>query len=144
MRSRGASGPAGWLRKGSAPKREEGREQRKERREKREERKSPQARCTAFLQCKTPRGLIIPCKNEGILFRESTAEERREDGRAQGEAFTAARKDHARKLKAALLDGLKKEESREKREEKREKRENGRKLDSLHFYRVPWPPRKSF
>ena len=39
---------------------------------------------------------------------------RREDGRAQGEALTAARKDHARKLKAALLDGLKKEESREK------------------------------
>ena len=29
---------AGWYRKGSAPKREEGREQRKERREKREER----------------------------------------------------------------------------------------------------------
>ena len=49
-----ASGPAGWLRKGSAPKREEGREQRKERREKREEtreeRKLPQARLTAFLQ----------------------------------------------------------------------------------------------
>ena len=33
-----APGPAVWLRKGSAPKREEGREQRKERREKREER----------------------------------------------------------------------------------------------------------
>ena len=35
---------------------------------------------------------------------------------------------------------------RRKREraEKREKRENGRKLDSLHFYRAPWPPRKSF
>ena len=45
-----ASGPAGWLRKGSAPKREEGREQRKERREKREERKLPPARFTAFLQ----------------------------------------------------------------------------------------------
>ena len=42
--------PAGWLRKGSAPKREEGREQRKERREKREERKWSQARFTAFLQ----------------------------------------------------------------------------------------------
>ena len=36
---------------------------------------------------------------------------------------------------------MKKEESREKREEKREKKENGRKLDSLHFYRVPWTPR---
>ena len=30
---------AGWYRKGSVPKREEGREQRKERREKREERR---------------------------------------------------------------------------------------------------------
>ena len=37
-------------------------------------------RIASFLQCKTPRGLIIPCKNEGILFRESTAEGRREDG----------------------------------------------------------------
>ena len=36
-----------------------------------------------------------------------------------------------------MLDGLKKEESREKREETREKRENRRKLDSLHFYTVP-------
>ena len=60
-----------------------------------------------------------------------------EDGRAQGEALTAARQDLARKLKAALLDGFKKEESREKREEKREKRENRRKLDSLQFYTVP-------
>ena len=36
-----------------------------------------------------------------------------------------------------MLDGLKKEESREKREETREKRENRRNLDSLHFYTVP-------
>ena len=38
-----ASGPAGWLRKGSPPKREEGREQRgirEERREEREERRA--------------------------------------------------------------------------------------------------------
>ena len=34
MRPREAIGPAGWLRKGSVPKMEEGREQRKERREK--------------------------------------------------------------------------------------------------------------
>ena len=33
---------------------------------------------------------------------------------------------------------------RGKREERREKRENCRKLDSLHFYRVAWPPRKIF
>ena len=41
-----ASGPAGWLRKGSPPKREEGREQRgirEERREEREERREKSA-----------------------------------------------------------------------------------------------------
>ena len=38
------------------------------------------ARIPSFLQGRRPRGLIIPCKNEGILFRESTAEGRREDG----------------------------------------------------------------
>ena len=37
-------------------------------------------RIASFLQCKTPRGLIIPCKNAGILFRESSAEERSDDG----------------------------------------------------------------
>ena len=31
-----------------------------------------------------------------------------------------------------------------KKAERREKRANGRQLDSLHFYRAPWPPRKSF
>ena len=38
------------------------------------------SRIASYLQCKTPRGVIIPCKNEGILFRESSAEGRREDG----------------------------------------------------------------
>ena len=44
-----ASGPAGWLRKGSPPKREEGREQRgirEERREEREERREKSAERT--------------------------------------------------------------------------------------------------
>ena len=36
-------------------------------------------RFASFLQCQTPRGLIIPCKNERILFRESSAEERSDD-----------------------------------------------------------------
>ena len=92
-------------------------------------------RFASFLQCKTPRGLIIPCKNAGILFRESSAEERSDDGA----------------------------EKREKREERREKmatssipcistmsrghlkevmkirwgHRNSRKLESLHFYGVP-------
>ena len=37
-------------------------------------------RIAAFLQGRRPRGLIIPCKNAGILFRESSAEGRSEDG----------------------------------------------------------------
>ena len=36
------------------------------------------SRIASYLQCKRPRGLIILFKNEGILFRESTAEGRRE------------------------------------------------------------------
>ena len=35
------------------------------------------ARIASYLQCRSPRGGIIPCKYEGILFRESSAEERR-------------------------------------------------------------------
>ena len=93
------------------------------------------ARIPAFLQGRRPRGGIIPGKNAGILFRESSAEERSDDGA----------------------------EKREKREERREKmatssipcistvsrghlkevmkirwgHRNSRKLESLHFYGVP-------
>ena len=38
------------------------------------------ARIPAFLQGRRPRGGIIPAKNAGILFGDSTAEGRREDG----------------------------------------------------------------
>ena len=38
------------------------------------------SRIASYLQCKRLRGLIIPCKNQGILFRESSAEGRSEDG----------------------------------------------------------------
>ena len=41
---------------------------------------APGSRVDAFLQGGRPRGLIIPCKNAGILFRESSAEERSDDG----------------------------------------------------------------
>ena len=89
-------------------KRQERREEREERREKTEDRpqeaaRGPQmrppeggqpfstpcrpglgplatSRIAAFLQGGRPRGLIIPCKNAGILFRESSAEERSDDG----------------------------------------------------------------
>ena len=93
------------------------------------------ARLTAYLQDGRPRGGIIPCKYAGILFRESSAEERSDDGA----------------------------EKREKREERREKmatssipcistvsrghlkevmkirwgHRNSRKLESLHFYGAP-------
>ena len=92
-------------------------------------------RIVAFLEGRKPRGLIVPCKNAGILFRESSAEEMSDDGA----------------------------EKREKREERREKmatssipcistvsrghlkevmkirwgHRNSRKLESLHFYGVP-------
>ena len=76
-------------------KREERREKREERREKRSQKRPPEIpklndsrvflapgppRVASFLQCKTLRGLIIRCKNAGILFRESSAEERSDDG----------------------------------------------------------------
>ena len=38
------------------------------------------ARIASYLQCRRPRGGIIPCKNEGILCRETSAERRSEDG----------------------------------------------------------------
>ena len=38
------------------------------------------SRIAAFLQGRRPRGLIIPCKNAGILFRASSAEGRSDDG----------------------------------------------------------------
>ena len=43
------------------------------------------SRIAAFLQGGRPRGLIIPCKNAGILFRESRAEERSDDGAEKSE-----------------------------------------------------------
>ena len=92
-------------------------------------------RIAAFLRGARPRGLIFPCENARILLRESSAEERSDDGA----------------------------EKREKREERREKmatssipcistvsrghlkevmkirwgHRNSRKLESLHFYGVP-------
>ena len=38
------------------------------------------ARIASYLQCRRPRGGIIPGKNEGILCREASAERRSEDG----------------------------------------------------------------
>ena len=38
------------------------------------------ARVASFLQGRRPRGGIIPNKNEGILFRDTSAERRSEDG----------------------------------------------------------------
>jgi len=83
------------------------------------------SRIAAYLQCKRPRGVIIPCKNEGILFRESSAEGRREDG-----AFSPSWEvpwGPPRPPKGVLKI--------------RGGHRSSRQLESLHFYSVPWPPR---
>ena len=74
------------------------------------------ARFAPFLQGRKPRGLIIPCKNAGILFRASSAEARSDDGA----------------------------EKREKREERREKREERKWPPArfIAFLRCPVPTSK--
>ena len=93
------------------------------------------ARIASFLQGRRPRGGTIPCENEGILFRESTAEGRREDG-----AFSPSwgvpwgpRRPPKEVLKI------------------RGGHQSSRQLESLHFYGAPWPhqegrkvPQKNF
>ena len=84
------------------------------------------SRIASYLQCKRPRGLIIPCKNEGILFRESTAEGRREDGAFS--PFWGVPWGPPRPPKEVLKI--------------RGGHRSGRQLESLHVYSVPGPPRR--
>ena len=79
------------------------------------------SRIASYLQCKTPRGVIIPCKNEGILFRESTAEGRREDGAFS--PFWGVPWGPPRPPKEVLKI--------------RGGHRSSRQLESLHFYSVP-------
>ena len=84
------------------------------------------SRIAAYLQCKRPRTLIIPCKNEGILFRESTAEGRRKDGAFS--PFVGVPWGPPRPPKEVLKI--------------RGGHQNSRELESLHSYGVPWPHRR--
>ena len=83
------------------------------------------ARFAAFLQGRRPRGLIIPCKNAGILFRASSAEGRSDDGAEKREKREERKWPPARFTQD--LDGKeKREERREEGEERGEKREEKR------------------
>ena len=84
------------------------------------------ARIPSFLQGWRPRGLIIPCKNEGILFRESTAEGRIADGEIS--PFVGVPGGPQSPLKEVLKI--------------RGGHQSSRELESLHFNGVPWPHRR--
>ena len=79
------------------------------------------ARIPSFLQGRRPRGGILPYKNEGILFRDTTAERRSEDG-----TFS-------------LSWGVPWGPRRPPKEvwKIRGGHPNSRQLESLHFYSVP-------
>ena len=79
------------------------------------------SRFASFLKCKRLRGLIIPCKNERVLFRESTAEGRREDGAFS--PFVGVPWGPQSPPKEVLKI--------------REEHKSSRKLESLHFNGVP-------
>ena len=79
----------------------------------------------SYLQCKRPRGLIIPCKNEGILLRESNAAGRREDGAFSPFVRVPWGPQSPPKESLKIREGLR----------------SSRRLDSLHFYSVLLPPR---
>ena len=128
MKPREASGPAAWRRKRSAPKREEGIEQIKARREKREDIKLPQARLTAFLQ-----GPVATSKS---FENQKGATEM---AASSNQFIFIGPRGH--------LDGIAKNNNELPRVsfanvlKIRGCYEEGRQLISLHFYRVPWPPR---
>ena len=79
------------------------------------------ARIASYLQCRMPRGGIILSKNEGILFREASAERRSDDG-----AFY-------------LSWGVPWGPPRPPKEVLRIRggHQSSRQLESLHFYSVP-------
>ena len=83
------------------------------------------ARLTAFLQGGRAQGAIIPCKNAVDLFCGRPRARRSQDG-----TFSPPWR---------LLGCPKRPQ--EKVWKFQGGHQDGRKLDSLHFYRVPWPPR---
>ena len=84
------------------------------------------ARIPSFLQGRRPRGGIIPGKNAGILFGDSTAEGRREDGAIS--PFVGVPWGPPRPPKEVLKI--------------RGGHQSSRELESLHFNGVPWPHRR--
>ena len=101
-------------------------------------------RIAAFLRGARPRGLIFPCENARSLLRETSAEERSDDGADQREKREERREKMATSSILCIStvspggyrrsntpmgrwpDEFKVSESREKREERREKREERR------------------
>ena len=83
------------------------------------------SRFASFLQCKRPRKLIIPCKNERILCRESTTEGKRKNGAFSPFVRVPWGPQRPPKEVLKIRGGLR----------------SSRQLDSLHFYSVLLPPR---
>ena len=84
------------------------------------------ARSIDLFQGRRPRGGTIPNKNAGILFRESSAEGRNEDGTL------------------SLSWGIPWGQPRPPKEvlKIRGGHQNSRQFEALHFYSVPWPHRR--
>ena len=79
------------------------------------------ARIASYLQCRRPRGGIIPCKNEGILCRETSAERRSEDGAFSPSWGVPWGPPRPPKEVLKIRGG----------------HQSSRQLESLHFYSVP-------
>ena len=93
------------------------------------------SRIASYLCCKRLRGLIIPCKNAGILFRESSAEERSDDGAEKREK----REERREKMAASSIPCISTVSRGHLKEVMKIRwgHRNSRKLESLHFYGVP-------
>ena len=83
------------------------------------------ARTTAYLRCRRPRGDIIHCKYAVVLFGGRARARRSEDG-TFSPSWGILWCSQGPQEKVLHIEGG---------------HQNGRELDSLHFYRAPWPPR---
>ena len=89
----------------------------------------------AFLQGRRPRGLIIPCKNAGILFRASSAEGRSDDG-AEKREKREERREKMAPSSIPCISTVSRGHLKEVMKIRWEHRKC-RKLESLQFYGVP-------
>ena len=149
---------AGWQGKGSAPRREEGREQREARTERRGKREGSRDKREEIMSRvgDSTHGIEASQDHDDKVKREERREEREERRQKTEDRPTeAARSPQIRPpevppegptlffampppvgTSGGLISGPR-AEGREQRKERREKRENGRQLDSLHFYGAP-------